>query len=509
MDTIVEGQFSDAEDEPYNNKLNGKHYKGDQGISQITTKLEKETFSDGSYDDDSDEFQWSDNNNEKGDIKSTKGRMNPQGQSSKVMNYQSVDKLFSKFSGKISVDKYECPGGGADRARIKDKADRATSEQVMDPRTRMILFKLLNRGTIQQIDGCISTGKEANVYHALGRDGNEHIAIKIYKTSILIFKDRDRYVTGEYRFRHGYCRHNPRKMVKTWAEKEMRNLVRLHSAGLPVPEPKLLKSHVLLMAFLGKDGWPARKLKDVDLSTSKACQLYRDCVMMIWKMYNVCKLIHADLSEFNMLYHESQLYLIDVSQSVEKNHPHALEFLRSDCTNITEFFKKKDVATLTVKKLFNFITDMSITEQNVEEYLDKLQQEAVENQATAEELTNDEVFKKTYIPQNLYEVIDFEKDIELVKAGQKDEAYKKMLGLECEKLEESSTDKESNTNSTDEESEGEEEQKSKFVNSRRPKDETPESRNLRKKAVKEQQAEKRKTKIKKHIKKRKEKISKK
>lgn len=98
------------------------------------------------------------------------------------------------------------------------------------------------------------------------------------------------------------------------------------------------------------------------------------------------------------------MYLIDVSQSVEKNHPHALEFLRSDCTNITEFFKKKDVATLTVKKLFNFITDMSITEQNVEEYLDKLQQEAVENQATAEELTNDEVFKKTYIPQNLYEV---------------------------------------------------------------------------------------------------------
>lgn len=108
-------------------------------------------------------------------------------------------------------------------------------------------------------------------------------------------------MTGEYRFRHGYCRHNPRKMVRTWAEKEMRNLVRLHTAGLPVPEPKLLKSHVLVMSFLGKDGWPAPKLKDVDITTSKACQLYRDCVLMIWKMFNMCKLIHADLSEFNML----------------------------------------------------------------------------------------------------------------------------------------------------------------------------------------------------------------
>jgi serine/threonine-protein kinase RIO1 len=53
---------------------------------------------------------------------------------------------------------------------------------------------------------------------------NSHFSV--YKTSILTFKDRDRYVTGEFRYRKGYCRHNPRKMVATWAEKEMRNLLR-------------------------------------------------------------------------------------------------------------------------------------------------------------------------------------------------------------------------------------------------------------------------------------------
>ena len=52
-------------------------------------------------------------------------------------------------------------------------------------------------------------------------------AIKIFKTSILIFKDRERYVTGEFRFRKGHCKSNPRKMVKLWAEKEVRNLKRL------------------------------------------------------------------------------------------------------------------------------------------------------------------------------------------------------------------------------------------------------------------------------------------
>lgn len=103
-------------------------------------------------------------------------------------------------------------------------------------------------------------------------------------------------------------------------------------------------------------------------------------------------------------YHNNQLYLIDVSQSVEKNHPHALEFLMSDCTNVTEYFRKKDVGTLTVKKLFSFVTDMSVTEKNVEEILDRLQQEVFENPPTAEELLNDEIFKKTYKPQNLYEV---------------------------------------------------------------------------------------------------------
>lgn len=82
-------------------------------------------------------------------------------------------------------------------ARV-DKSDRATVEQAIDPRTRMVLFKMLNRGLFSEINGCVSTGKEANVYHASGVDGND-MAIKIYKTSILVFKDRDRYVSGDFR----------------------------------------------------------------------------------------------------------------------------------------------------------------------------------------------------------------------------------------------------------------------------------------------------------------------
>ncbi|WJX20335.1 non-specific serine/threonine protein kinase [Trifolium repens] len=48
------------------------------------------------------------------------------------------------------------------KARTNDKADRATVENAIDPRTRMILYKLLSRGELENIHGCISTGKEAN-----------------------------------------------------------------------------------------------------------------------------------------------------------------------------------------------------------------------------------------------------------------------------------------------------------------------------------------------------------
>jgi RIO kinase 1 len=71
--------------------------------------------------------------------------------------------------------------------------DRATVEQALDPRTRLVLFKLLNKGLFSAIHGCVSTGKEANVYCA-SAEGSTDLAVKVFKTSILVFKDRDRCV---------------------------------------------------------------------------------------------------------------------------------------------------------------------------------------------------------------------------------------------------------------------------------------------------------------------------
>jgi RIO kinase 1 len=170
---------------------------------------------------------------------------------------------YSQFASRIELEPWQQPSGaggaatrkgGSEKILVKDKSDRATNEQVLDPRTRLILFKMLGRGLIERIDGCVSTGKEANVYHALAPEG-KHYALKIYKTSILVFKDRDRYVTGEFRFKSGYARSNPRKMVRLWAEKELRNLRRMRTAGLRVPEAIEVRENVLVMDFLQQDEW--------------------------------------------------------------------------------------------------------------------------------------------------------------------------------------------------------------------------------------------------------------
>ncbi len=62
-------------------------------------------------------------------------------------------------------------------------------------------------------------------------------AVKVYKTAILVFKDRERYITGEHRFKAGADKGNNRKMVKLWAEKEFRNLSDCAEPASRVPSP--------------------------------------------------------------------------------------------------------------------------------------------------------------------------------------------------------------------------------------------------------------------------------
>ena len=74
-------------------------------------------------------------------------------------------------------------------------------------------------------------------------------------------------------------------MVQTWAEKEMRNLIRLREAGMRVPEVRLLRSHVLVIARAGTTDVAAPRLKDATLSNSKYRELFSELLVDVRRMY--------------------------------------------------------------------------------------------------------------------------------------------------------------------------------------------------------------------------------
>lgn len=365
----------------------------------------------------------------------------------------------------------------ANRIRIKDKGDRATVELVLDQRTRLFLYNFINSGKISEIFGCVSAGKEANVYYATDAQSNE-FAVKIYKTSILVFKDRNRYVEGEFRFRKGYSKHNPRKMVRMWAEKEMRNLRRLRNAGIPCPEPIAVKQNVLLMTFLGKDGNPAPRLKDVVFETHSNA-FYIETVKLMRDIYHKCHLVHGDFSEYNLMYYNDQVHVIDVSQSVEFDHPQALYFLRRDCANINDFFKKNGASLLTIQGMFNYITDLS----------DMPEEERWAKAKNTEEISDD-VFRELYIPRTLQELEpgDEQKNAEL---------FTKLTGVIV------GSDSNSSDSNEEEEEEGSESSEEEDTQDGKKHGDVLYnglSKAERKKKVKEDKSEKRKHKIPKHVK---------
>jgi RIO kinase 1 len=347
---------------------------------------------------------------------------------------------------KLKIEGPESLAGGS---RQRDKSDRATTEQVLDPKTRRILFQMINSGIVTEINGTISTGKEANVYHGMSASEDDalpdvHVAIKVYKTSILIFKDREKYVTGEFRFRKGFNKGDNRAMVKLWAEKEMRNLKRINASGIPCPEPLYLRRHVLGMSFIGDSkGKAAPRLKDVEFveddPPARWRGVYIDILAYMRIMLQQCKLVHADLSEYNILYHKHRPYIIDVSQSVEGDHPRSLDFLRMDIKNMSDFFKRQGVSVLSDKQAFRFITSLASSNAALDldvlrADIDKIMAERTDEDEDNDEVEN-EVFRKQYIPQTLDEVYDAERDASQIKTLGRDAlVYKDLLAPSKEEL---------------------------------------------------------------------------
>ncbi len=216
---------------------------------------------------------------------------------------------------------------------------RKTVNEVFDESTIKVLYKLMTQDVFDYIDYPISTGKEAKVFRGLTKEG-ESLAIKIMRINTAVFKNYRQYIEGDYRFKKVG---RGRKMIFTWTKKEFSNLKRMHEGGIRVPEPVTCQKNVLVMKCLEENNRPAPMLKHLDMGEDYVNAIHRDVVKDLRKLIREVKLVHGDLSEYNILVMDDHPYMIDVSQAVPLTHPLAQDLFYRDVDNIARYFSSEGV----------------------------------------------------------------------------------------------------------------------------------------------------------------------
>jgi RIO kinase 1 len=236
------------------------------------------------------------------------------------------------------------------RKRLKNVERLKVEQGAFDDATLAALYKLVQDGYVQAFGGPLSTGKEANVYEARGREGN--VAVKVYRINATDFRQMKEYLAGDPRFEG--IGNNKQDTVLAWTRKEFANLTRAGKAGVRVPEPIAVQRNVLVMELVGQaDERRAPRLAEVDVENpEQAYEVVREYMRRLY----AAGLVHGDLSEYNMIVHEGELVIIDLGQAVTVHHPNAEEFLERDCENVAAFFTRQGMA-VTGDELHAYVTE--------------------------------------------------------------------------------------------------------------------------------------------------------
>jgi len=111
------------------------------------------------------------------------------------------------------------------------------------------------------------------------------------------------------------------------------------------------------MEFIGDGGVPAPALKDAPPEDAQAA--YIDVILNVEKAFIAGRLIHADLSEYNILNWNGKLFIIDWGSAVDVSHPNLVELLTRDIRTINRFFDKLGASTIGEEELVDALIKRS------------------------------------------------------------------------------------------------------------------------------------------------------
>ncbi len=226
-------------------------------------------------------------------------------------------------------------------------------EGVFDEHTLSTLDVLKRKKYFDELGHAIKTGKEGDVYFArkFDKEQDGRRAIKMYRVTSANFKKISQYITRDYRFKT--IKGNLRKVIMAWSQKEFRNLNLCHKAQMNVPYPYIQMNNVIVMQYI--DGG---MLKDIYLEDPE--DFFEQLLEQLYIMRHEAKLVHGDLSEYNIMVQDQTPYIIDVGQAMS-------------IKNEDDFKQFEDLYERDIKVVVNFFNRKYNLDLKLEEVLERLE----------------------------------------------------------------------------------------------------------------------------------------
>ena len=202
---------------------------------------------------------------------------------------------------------------------------------------------LVKAGVIESFGQTLGVGKEADVYDALTPDG-KRIAVKFHRLGRTSFRQTRR--------KRGYVQEHSTWLFQSHlaAEKEFQAMKLVYKNGVSVPKPIRQNRHVIAMGMI--EGGELSKYKEID----QPRKILREVLRNVRRAYLKAHVIHADLSEYNIvLKPDGHILIIDWPQYVMTDHANAHELLERDLKNVLTFFSRRFNVKLTVNEASDYV----------------------------------------------------------------------------------------------------------------------------------------------------------
>jgi RIO kinase 2 len=199
-------------------------------------------------------------------------------------------------------------------------------------------------GLIEAFGQTLGVGKEADVYDALTPEG-ARIAVKFHRLGRISFRQTRR--------KRGYVTERAGWLFQSRlaAEREFQALKIVYQHGVAVPEPLSQNRHAIAMGII--EGAELAKWKEIP----KPEKVLKEVLRNVKKAYLKAGIIHADLSEYNIILKpDMHILIIDWPQYVMANHPNAQQLLMRDVSNVLKYFSRRYGLKVKIREVYAYVT---------------------------------------------------------------------------------------------------------------------------------------------------------